>query len=351
MQEHLNPDYLKLFKQNDNHLSGLERLALITQAADKINDEPAPSLASKPMLPSIIAPSAMQIIQVRGDKSQAFLQGQLSCDVDQLKPGCTLPGAYCDHRGRMLANFLIQARDNGYDLLMQHSLIAGVCATLQKYAVFSRVEVQPASTKSLVFVHGSHHNLQQLACEGSGKSEHTNWQCWIPPTGWQSNQAFMWLSFNPDTCIQDFLSQACEQEPAACLTTTNLETASCVQAHIGWVTQATCLKWTPHMLNWQHHHGVSFTKGCFVGQEIIARTENLGRLKRHLYFFKINTEQNLKLTPGAELHNAQQQTLGALVNTYQLQNQCYGLAVIEDRALGQELFIHQSLLHNIRQTD
>ena len=85
----------------------------------------------------------------------------------------------------------------------------------------------------------------------------------------------------------------------------------------------TSLLFTPQMINLQKLGGVSFTKGCYVGQEIIARTEHLGTLKRHLRAITLKTP----LEPGDPLKNAAGEEIGVIADAVGLQ----ALAVIEDR--------------------
>jgi len=87
------------------------------------------------------------------------------------------------------------------------------------------------------------------------------------------------------------------------------------------------------MIDLQKHGGVSFTKGCYVGQEIIARTENLGTLKRHLYRLTINSN-NDNINIGNPITNSKDQKMGTVVA---VSESAEILAVIEDRAVNESL--------------
>lgn len=99
-----------------------------------------------------------------------------------------------------------------------------------------------------------------------------------------------------------------------------------------WILPETTEQFTPQMIDLQKHGGVSFKKGCYLGQEIIARTEHLGQLKRHLYQIAIDTTVNI----GDPINNAEQQKMGTIVAI----NNDTVFAVIEDRAIDQPLLIH-----------
>lgn len=61
---------------------------------------------------------------------------------------------------------------------------------------------------------------------------------------------------------------------------------------ISWIQPETSELFTPQMINWQKLGGVSFKKGCYIGQEVVARTEHLGQLKRHLYTGDLQCNEN-----------------------------------------------------------
>ena len=92
----------------------------------------------------------------------------------------------------------------------------------------------------------------------------------------------------------------------------------------------TSLLFTPQMIALDKLGGVSFTKGCYVGQEIVARTEYLGKLKRHLHHLKIQSDQ--ALNPGDSLKNNKNETVGVVVEAVEFTKSEYEiLAVIQDQ--------------------
>ena len=102
-----------------------------------------------------------------------------------------------------------------------------------------------------------------------------------------------------------------------------------------WILPATTEQFTPQMIDLQKHGGVSFKKGCYLGQEIIARTEHLGQLKRHLQH--LQSDHN-NIHAGDIVTDKKQQKLGTVVTAFDSQ---HIYAVIEDRALEDNLFIKE----------
>ena len=110
-----------------------------------------------------------------------------------------------------------------------------------------------------------------------------------------------------------------------------------IKKGIAWITPETSLLFTPQMLNWEKHGGVSFTKGCYVGQEIVARTQHLGKLKRHLHQLIIENDDSITPLPGTDLTNDQNEPIGVLCDTAQDNRTLQLLAVIQDDALTEKI--------------
>src|SRR5262249_43454324 len=84
-------------------------------------------------------------LRFSGDDAEAFLQGQLSCDVTEVKPRSSTYGAYCNAKGRMLANFLLWRDDEGFAMALSRGLVASVQKQISKFVLRSRVKVADAS--------------------------------------------------------------------------------------------------------------------------------------------------------------------------------------------------------------
>lgn len=201
-------------------------------------------------------------IQIHGPDAETFLQGQLTCDVTKTTETPSF-GAYCDHKGRMIANFYIQRdTENAFYLILPASLLEATITELKKFGAFSKVTIEEVDIQTS----------------------------------------------NPETNKNHYINKG-----------------------IAFLYPETSLKFTPQMINWEKHGGVSFDKGCYVGQEIVARTQHLGKLKRHLHTFTIsNTESTPK--PGDEL-TQDGKTIGVVCDAVTEGNQITGLAVIQDNAL------------------
>jgi len=107
-------------------------------------------------------------------------------------------------------------------------------------------------------------------------------------------------------------------------------------AEIPLIYPQTQESFTPHMVNLDKLDGISFTKGCYLGQEIVARTQFLGKLKRHLYPLTLTSDDSVQ--PGTALYDSEQHQVGTIIDANPLAEKSIAcLAVIQDKAMGQKL--------------
>ncbi|HET9843531.1 MAG TPA: tRNA-modifying protein YgfZ, partial [Gammaproteobacteria bacterium] len=110
-----------------------------------------------------------------------------------------------------------------------------------------------------------------------------------------------------------------------------------IQAGIPQLTASTTEFFLPHYLNLPQLGGVNFEKGCYLGQEIIARMQYRGHIKKHLYRAKIATKHAVE--PGQEIHNETGQVVGNIVKAVVEENQVFCLISAQDESITQSLFL------------
>lgn len=113
---------------------------------------------------------------------------------------------------------------------------------------------------------------------------------------------------------------------------------SYIEQGLAFIVAATSQLFTPQMINWEKHGGVSFEKGCYLGQEIVARTQHLGKLKRHLHQFSGNSM--IQACAGDKIVNPKNEAIGVVCDCVIKDDQITGLAVIHDSALSDRLILN-----------
>jgi folate-binding protein YgfZ len=224
------------------------------------------------------------LLSVASNDNLKFLQGQLTCDLKEVSAEQWRYGALCTNKGRMISNFLLaQTAPNRHLLRMHRSTIEAVETTLKKFAPFYKGTVQDQSADYIIvgiaadaetaldgFVQGifSTHLSGINAVKTTEqftlvKLDKHRYECWI-----NKNAA--------DSYWQKSIAAASVTDE------TQWELLN-IRAGLGEVRKATIEEWTPHMLNLQAVGAISFKKGCYTGQEIVARTEYRGQQKRAMY--------------------------------------------------------------------
>ena len=269
-------------------------------------------------IPTLTALNSFSVLRFSGAKTQDFLQGQLTCDMRPLSEhGNYSFAACCDHRGRMFANFWVVNWQNDFLFILPKSLSDIVKNHLQKYAVFSKVKIVIENDFFIAELHQTATDpLSLAAMETRAPASHTT-----------SNVIYISLPNKNRYLI------LADNNPFSDITLNHDETVwqkNNIADELAILCDKTSLLFTPQMINLEKLGGVSFTKGCYVGQEIVARTQHLGILKRHLHQLTINN--NDALFPGNPLKNTNDENIGVIVESIALDQHTFAvLAVIEDR--------------------
>jgi folate-binding protein YgfZ len=228
----------------------------------------------------IVSPlTHFSLLRFRGSQAKAFLQGQLTCDVEQVQAAQAQFGGYCTSKGRLLANFLLLPAPEGYLMYLPADIASGLAQRLRKFILRAQVTVEVEET------------LAMLGLAGPGAPALVQQELGLPSLGGLA------LARHAGTQVlrlpgETFLLFAAAGEMGALwerVTSHALPVgARCwswvqILATLPWVTSATQDQFLPQMIGLDAMGGVSFDKGCYTGQEIVARSRYLGEVKRSLY--------------------------------------------------------------------
>ncbi len=250
--------------------------------------------------------SHLGVLGFSGDDAQVFLQGQLTCDVREVTLAASRPGALCTPKGRALATFRLWQDGTGYRMQLPAARLEAVRKRLSMYVLRSKVKVSDCSDDTVrLGVAGPQAALRvaevlglaedalsvagsiasagavQVLCLGGMRFELV-----VPGAGSERLWGALAQTARP------------AGEPA-------WRWASLV-AGDALLHEATQDQFVPQMLDLDLTGGIGFSKGCYTGQEIVARTQYLGRLKQRLYLGHLDqplaTEADLP-APGTALYS------------------------------------------------
>ncbi len=254
-----------------------------------------------------------RIMEVSGPDSAKFLQGQLTCDVMRLpQPGSTL-GARCNPKGRMQSSFrLLRQDESTYFLAMAEALIAPQITDLAKYAAFFKAQITDVSDTWVRLGLYGEKAASLLADLGLPVPESPDAAQQVETAKvvrLPGNDTFeLWL---PAETALPTIKRLLAGATAVPLNDWQLLQ---IRGGIGQVFAETREAFIPQMLNLQIFDAVSFKKGCYTGQEIVARMKYLGKLKKRM--FRLVSDDTKYLPPGAAVINRNTgQALGEVVMT------------------------------------
>ena len=248
--------------------------------------------------PWLIPLSHQTLLTVTGPDTEKFLQGQVTCDMRRLAQNHLLLGAHCDPKGRMHSSFFAAKLDHATVGLRLHESIAETAQTaLKKYAVFFKAEPAIADQFKVFALMGEQAELVISHLSIASPTV-------IPPTidkqfslGEQltvlrhdKNSYELWVHASLLQVVREQLAVHC-----AIATPEQWDLVQIVRG-LGQVRKSTVGEFIPQMLNFQMLDGISFDKGCYTGQEIVARMHYLGALKKHMY--RANTRNTELPAPG-----------------------------------------------------
>src|SRR5471032_273986 len=218
------------------------------------------------------------VLAVRGADAGKFLQGQLTCNLNYLSDTQASLGARCTQKGQMQSSFRILLEGDGVLLAMATELLEPQLADLKKYAVFSKSKLTDESAAWVRF--GLDHGdaaLSSLGLELPADTDSVARNDGLIAIRVSPGRAELWTAADQADAIKGKLSALLAEGDL------NQWLLGQVRAGIGQVMPSTRELFIPQMLNLQAVGGVSFKKGCYTGQEIVARMQYLGKLKRRLY--------------------------------------------------------------------
>ena len=260
-----------------------------------------------------IAPlTHLGIIAASGEDAAGFLHSQLSNDIEHLDAAHARLAAYCSPKGRMLASLLIWRQGDSIMLQLPREIQAPIQKRLQMFVLRSKVKLTDVSetTASIGFVGAACDQLAALAEVSLPEAVYgkagSDAGCVIRMPDAEGKRRYLWITDAQRAFECRALLSPRLAAPAAWR---RLDIA----AGLPMIVQATQEKFVPQMVNFELIGGVNFRKGCYPGQEIVARSQYLGKLKRRMLPADI---VGAVATPGTDVYASSDpdQPSGMIVN-------------------------------------
>lgn len=251
------------------------------------------------------------LIRFSGEEAQDFLHNQLTCDVSALKPGRSTYGAYCTPKGRVLVSFLLWHAEQGYFMQLPSSLREPIQKQISKYILRSKVKAADATGEwSLLGVMGK--DAARLAQRVVGQAPQAVHEVAQTPAA----TVIRLPGDRFEIAVARDKAPALLQALASGAENVDVENwqRQIIRAGVPVILPATQEEFVPQMVNLDLIGGVSYDKGCYPGQEIVARMHFRGTLKQRMYLASIASAERPE--PGEKLYSPSfgEQACGTVVN-------------------------------------
>jgi len=235
------------------------------------------------------------LLKLSGSENEAFLQAQLSNDISKLNEESVQINAYCQHQGKILALFWVIRAGDDFLLSFPLDLLDSIKARLQMFVLMADVIITDVTEQYL-----------QMGLIGKSQKD-----------SFTINEQLSLILTNPKNLSKFDLTSQEHWDKA------------CIESFLPEISFASTETYIPQMLNLDIDEvGVNFSKGCFPGQEVVARLHYLGKAKRRLFAFKSDSP----LSIGDTLHCAESKSAkasGNVISQVKFGADFYCLATLE----------------------
>jgi len=242
------------------------------------------------------------LLRVSGSDAETFLQGQLSNDISKLDALSVQLNAYCQHQGKILALFWVMRHEDSFLLSFPSDLLEVIKPRLQMFIIMSDVVIEDVTKEHIQIGSIDESNQETLVINDK-----------------------LSLIITDKKDINKFNMEPIEHWNMAC-----------VDSSLPEIFSITSEKLVPQMLNLDiDEFGVNFSKGCYPGQEVVARLHYLGSAKRRLFAFELGSDLNVgdslycASSKSAKARGARYKSSGMVVFKLKYNSNFYCLATLD----------------------
>lgn len=269
---------------------------------------------------SIYPVTHLAVLKVSGNDAAKLLQGQITCNVNDISETKSSLAAICNPKGRVIATFLLVKKEDVFLLVLPVEMLEIVRKRLQMYVLRSDVKVTDNSGECCLFG----------LCEPEKPRQRFTTE---------KHQERIFVDFpaatrrklliaGADNAIR-FWAEKVDNQGFRNGSSDEWRYLDIISG-IPWVTTASSEEFIPQMLNLDKLGGISFNKGCYTGQEIVARTHYLGKAKRELFLAECQT--SILPEPNSNIINRnseEEEIVGKVLQGQQTKDICLMLVVLQ----------------------
>jgi len=241
-------------------------------------------------------------LRLAGTETSAFLDRQLTVPASKLQPGDGRLACWCEPKGRVVAPlWLVRHAQQAFSVILSAALVDSVCRRLRLYVLRDDVGVQSIAASECV-----------AGVESIDDEAAADW----PALSWRPRAKL---------AVLDVAEVTAPGANAAAVADWRLGD---IEHGLPWLDETTTGRFLPQALGMDRWRAIDYNKGCYPGQEIIARTHYRGRLKRGLWRVRVNAAQSA--VPGSDVTDTEGKLHGHLLDTVRSDQGAAALAVLHD---------------------
>lgn len=237
--------------------------------------------------------SDLQVLSVTGSDRHRFLQGQLTCDVNDVANGKLVIGAQCNLKGRIDASGFLLDHDDATLVILPAGQATHFRDLLSKFAVFSQVELQLRDDLLVFGLLGERDNWNDVSLPIASLAHQAAHADGVSLASLDAD-ASVWLGVALPDSLSTLLTKLAEHPERR---VTSAEPWHLARMYLGMplVWPEAREQWLPQELRYDQIGAVSFRKGCYKGQEVIARIHYRGQVKQQLACFRTDQQAHIAI--------------------------------------------------------
>ncbi|BFT29730.1 tRNA-modifying protein YgfZ [Alteromonas sp. D210916BOD_24] len=288
------------------------------------------------------------IISLKGEQSDSYLHGQITVNVNKLSEGNARHYAHCDNKGKTWSVGYVMRHKDALLMLTNADAGAHSLAQLNKYGVFSKVDITDATNDFTAILIS-----QSAASKLLGDIFPTTDFSHLPPS-WESNSSLFAANseygvvfnsgFQRGAVIAVLTKEAAQrvmsrlEEQQVCEYDQVVFNALQIESAHATLDEENVAEYVPQMINMHALHAIDFDKGCYMGQEVVARTRFLGKNKRAAYPFKLSESVEISSQETLEKQLGDNwRVAGKIISSATLANETWLMAVLTNDTQSQDL--------------
>ncbi len=288
---------------------------------------------------------SMSVLSVSGDDAQSFLQNLVTNNVNALELNQGQLAGLCNPKGRLFAVFIIVKTEFGFKLILPKTTLPILKQRLSMFILRSKVEITDL-TESLYCIGLMDDNPIELSSLSLPNKDFSgDYKNGIQTLKMPSKESYRYLLILEEnqlgTVNNIIVDNQWELSPEKQWHFIDIISG------IPFIYPETKEQFTPQQINLDLIDAVSFKKGCYPGQEVVARLHYLGKPSRRMFLLQLN--ENISIDPSNEILDSENNVCGQVVQAVSKSEKTYLLASMKLSDVGKQLFLDNRLIDNIVQ--